>query len=54
MFRTKVVEQITTHILCSANFFENRVVCEIMWENIIERGGPQMMIEYGACALHAG
>jgi hypothetical protein len=45
MFRTKVVEKIKTHILRSVIFFpENRAVYEIMWENIVERGRPQMII----------
>ena len=30
MFQTKVVEKIKTHILCSATFFENRPVYEII------------------------
>jgi hypothetical protein len=46
------VEKIKTHILCSVTFFENRAVCEIMWKNIVEPGGP--WATYGACALHAG
>jgi len=45
MFQTKFVEKIKTHILCSVTFFfENRVVYEIMWKNIVERGRPQMTI----------
>jgi hypothetical protein len=45
MFQTKVVETIKTHILYSKIFFfENRAVYEIMWENIVETGRPQMTI----------
>ena len=44
MFQTKVVKKIKTHILCSASIFENRAVCEIMWENDVEWGRPQMAI----------
>jgi hypothetical protein len=50
MFRTKAVEKIKTHILCSVIFVvvvvvvENRVVYEIMWKNIAERGRPNMTI----------
>ena len=45
MFQTEVVEKIKTHILCSVTFFlENRAVYEIMWENTVERGRPQMAI----------
>jgi len=43
MFQTKVVEKIKTHILCSITF-ENHAVYEITWENIVERGRPQMTI----------
>jgi hypothetical protein len=25
-----------------------------MWKNIVEQGRPQMIIQHGACALHAG
>jgi len=35
MFRTKVVEKIRTHILCLVNFFQNRSVDEIMYENTV-------------------
>jgi len=40
MFQTKFVEKINTHILCSATFFENRAVYEIMWENSAEPVRP--------------
>ena len=37
------------------NYFSlNRAVCEIMWKNIVQPGRPQMTVQYGACALHAG
>jgi len=40
MFQPKAVEKIKTHILCSITFFlfENRVVYEIVWENIAQSG----------------
>jgi hypothetical protein len=40
MFQTKVVEIIKTHNLCpfTFSFFKIRVVYEIMWINIAERG----------------
>jgi len=31
MFQTVIVENITTHILCSVPIFENRAVYEITW-----------------------
>ena len=43
MFWTKVVENIKTHMLYSVTF-ENHAVYEITWENIVERGRPQMAI----------
>ena len=44
-FRQKLYRK-SKHILCSVTFFpENRVFCEIMWNNIVEFGGrPQMTI----------
>jgi len=30
MFRTKVAEEVQTHILYSITFFENRIVYEVM------------------------
>jgi len=43
MFQTPVVENNKRHILYSITFFfENFAVCEIMWKNVVERGGPQM------------
>jgi hypothetical protein len=46
MFERKVAKKIKTHILCSTIFFffENRIVYEIMWKNIVERDRPQMTI----------
>ena len=36
------------------NFVQKkRAVDEIMWENVVEPGRPQIKISYGACALHA-
>jgi hypothetical protein len=32
-----------THFI-SSNFFRNRVVCEIMWKNIVELEKPQMAV----------
>jgi len=42
-FQINILEKITTHFVISI-FFENRVVYEIMWKNIIDRGRPQMTI----------
>jgi len=45
MFQTNVVEKIKTNILCSVTFFlENHAFYEKMWENIVERGRPQITI----------
>jgi len=35
-------------------FFANRVVYEIMQENMVDPDRPQMTIKYDACALRAG
>ena len=46
MFRTKIVEKIKTHILCSTFllFCFNRVAYEIKWKNIVEPDRPHMTI----------
>jgi hypothetical protein len=44
VFKTKIVEKIETHNLCSAAFFENRAVCVTMWGNIVEPEKPQMTV----------
>jgi len=45
MFQTNLVEKIKIHITCSIFFFfENRVVYEITWRNIVDLGRPQMII----------
>jgi hypothetical protein len=45
IFRTKVVEKIKIHILCSIiSFFENHAVYEIMWKNVLETDRPQLTI----------
>ena len=33
-----------THFVLCDFFFKNRVVCEIMWESIVDRSRPQMTI----------
>jgi len=40
-----------TH-LSSIFFFENHVVYEIMWKNVIHPERSHMTIKYGECALH--
>jgi hypothetical protein len=45
MFQTKIVEKRETHVLCSVFFpLENCAAYAIMWENVVERGRPQMTI----------
>jgi hypothetical protein len=40
----KVVENIKAHILCSITFFDIHAIYEIMWENIVKPGRPQMTV----------
>jgi hypothetical protein len=54
MFQTKVVEEIKKHIFCPITFFLKSAFYEIMWENIVELGRPQMTVKYSAFVLHAG
>jgi len=45
MFQAKAVGKIKTHFMLSNFFFpKKRAVCDKMWENIVERGRPQMTI----------
>jgi len=46
MCKTKVVDEIKTHILCLITFFFNRSIYEIIWKNIVELGGSQMTVCY--------
>jgi hypothetical protein len=43
MLQTLVIEKNKTFYI-QYSFFENRVVCEIMWKNIIQSGRPQVTI----------
>ena len=53
MFRTKVVEEIKTHVLCSGTcVFFNRVLYEVMWKNIVEPERPRMKIRPMRFAEH--
>jgi hypothetical protein len=54
MFQTNVVEKIKTNFMFNKFFPENRSVYEILWKNMVEPDWPQMIIQYGACTLHAG
>jgi hypothetical protein len=45
IFRTKFVEKVETHILCSETFFPKiRAVYEVMWKNMVGPDRPQMAI----------
>jgi hypothetical protein len=44
MFQIKAVEELKTHILFGNFFLENRAICEITWENVVEEDRPQMII----------
>jgi len=45
MFQTKFVEAIKTHMLCSRiAFFENRVVYEVMWKNLVQPDKPKIIM----------
>ena len=45
------------HTFCVQYFFfsfENRAIYEVMSKNVMEPEEPQITIQYGTCALHAG
>jgi len=50
MFQTYVVENIKTHFASNNFCFVNRVVYEIMWKNIVQRGMPQMTVWFTCIA----
>jgi hypothetical protein len=51
----KSVEKIKTHISCSINYSEYRVVYKILWKNIVERGHIwQYNTAQKRCPLYAG
>jgi len=53
VFRTKFVEKIETHHLCSTASFENRAVYVTVWENTLEPEKPQMTVmAHAHCMLH--
>ena len=54
MFQTKVVEKVKTHILLSVTLSEKHAVYDVVSKNLEQPERPQMAIEYGAGALHAG
>jgi hypothetical protein len=55
MFQTKFAEKIK-HIVYVQYFVspENRIVYETFGKNVADSVRPQMTIQCGACALHAG
>jgi len=44
MFKTNVGEKLETHILCSITFCGNLGVYELIWQNVVERGRPRMVM----------
>jgi len=56
MFQTKVVQEISKHILRSLYFFVFRKshVYEIMWKSVVDPDMRQAARRYGACAKYAG
>ena len=42
------------HLIFNIFFPENPADYWVMWKNMVQPDRPQMTIQYGACALHAG
>ena len=53
-FLNKIVEKIEKHFTFGNFFSENCVAFELTSKNMVEPEKPQITIQYGACALHAG
>jgi hypothetical protein len=49
----RVSDKWCTHFVFNNFSLNNRAVYEIMWQNMVERGRPQITKQKGACALHA-
>ena len=55
MFQAEIVEETEAHVLWPRVLpSEHLAICEIMWKNMVESDRPQMTIQHGAGALHAG
>jgi hypothetical protein len=54
IFQTTVVKKMKTQTLFNNFFSENRAVFEITWKIMVKPDRPQIKIQYGAWALHAG
>jgi len=51
MFRTKAVEKIKTHIVCSVTFFSKKVPFMKMCENIVEQDRSHENMAHAHCML---
>jgi hypothetical protein len=54
MRNDKFIVKIGSLIVCWKIIPENHAVCEIIWQNVVERNRPQMTIQYGACIVYSG
>jgi len=45
----QVVQKIKTHFVFSNRFSENRAVCEIVWQNVVQSDRRQWTVQCGAC-----
>jgi hypothetical protein len=53
-FPETFVQKSKRHNLLSANVSTNRGAYDIIQKKMIQPDKPQMTMQYGACALHAG
>jgi len=44
MFTTKFVEEVRTHILCSATFLKNLAIYGIICKNMVQLGRPHIIV----------
>jgi len=47
-------ENLNVHFMFSSLFPKTIQCYGIMWKNRLDREKPQVRMQYGACALHAG
>ena len=53
MLQTKAIGKMKMYILFN-KLSENLTLCGLMWKDMIYEDRPQIIIKYGACALHVG
>jgi hypothetical protein len=54
MLQMKLREKMKTHFIFNNSSYENRPAYDKIWKIMVNPYSPQIEIQYGACAMHAG